>query len=76
MASRLDDPPQKVSFADQKVLTTKGGEAAIEATSEAVYLTISLRNAGTGIAVLDGWRFYPERHFGDRDAPAVEGSAA
>jgi hypothetical protein len=25
---------------------------------------MSLRNAGSGIAVLHGWRFYPERQFG------------
>jgi len=27
-----------------------------------VYLTLSVRNAGSGIAVLHGWRFYPERN--------------
>ena len=27
-----------------------------------VYLAIALRNAGNGIAVLQGWRFFPEAH--------------
>ena len=61
MPSRPDDPPQKISFIDEKHLVAKGGEGAAEASSGAVYLAISLRNAGTGIAVLHGWRFYPER---------------
>jgi hypothetical protein len=71
MPSRLDDPPQKITFIDEKLLVAKGGEAAAEATSEAVYLAISVRNAGSGIAVLHGWFFYPERHLADDDPPAL-----
>src|SRR5438128_676249 len=36
-------------------------DAAPTATDEAVYLALALRNVGSGIAVLHGWRFYPER---------------
>lgn len=61
MPSRLEDPPQKVSFADQHWVTIQGGHAAFEASPQAIYLVISLRNAGSGIAVLHGWYFYPER---------------
>jgi hypothetical protein len=61
MPSRLEDPPQKVSFADQHWVTIGGGHAAFEAGPDAVYLVIGLRNAGSGIAVLHGWCFYPER---------------
>jgi hypothetical protein len=61
MPSRLQDPPQKVSFADQHWVTIEGGHAAFEVTAEAIYLVIGLRNAGSGIAVLHGWYFYPER---------------
>src|SRR6059036_38303 len=55
MPSRLDDPPQKVGFADDTYLLTKGGYGAAVATDDAVYLAMSLRNAGAGIAVLHGW---------------------
>jgi hypothetical protein len=72
MPSRLDDPPQKVTFIDERVLVTKGGEGAAEASSEAVYLAISVRNAGTGIAVLHGWCFYPERLVGGGTPPPPE----
>ena len=27
-----------------------------------VYLAVALRNAGNGIAVLHGWRFFPDWH--------------
>jgi hypothetical protein len=61
MPSRLEDPPQKVSFADQHWVQIGGGHASFEAAPEAIYLVIGLRNAGSGIAVLHGWYFYPER---------------
>jgi hypothetical protein len=73
MPSRFDDPNQKVGFADGKWLHVAGGSGAAEATGEAVYLAISLRNAGAGIAVLHGWRLYPEAQIGKPDhAPLDE----
>jgi hypothetical protein len=74
MPSRLQDPVQKIHFADGKWLATPGGGASVETSDEAVWLTISLRNAGTGLAVLHGWRFYPERILssGTDSAPPLE----
>ena len=59
VASRPEDPPQKVNFIDGKWIMTPGGGAGAEATHDAIYLTLGLRNVGMGIAVLHGWRFYP-----------------
>ena len=61
LPSRLEDLTQKVTFVDDRTLVVGGGEAAGEFIGEAVYLAASLRNVGSGIAVLHGWRFYPER---------------
>ncbi len=72
MPSRLDDPPQKVGFADEKWLLAPGGGGAAESTGEAVYLALALRNVGTGIAVLHGWSFYPERRTSDEHAAPEE----
>jgi hypothetical protein len=58
--SRLDDPPQKIGYVDGKWVHVAGGSAAAEATDEAVYLAISVRNVGSGIAVLHGWSFHRE----------------
>lgn len=59
--SRLDDPVQKIGFADDHWLRPPGGGAAADVTDDAVYLAISLRNAGSGLALLHGWVFHPER---------------
>jgi hypothetical protein len=72
MPSRFDDAEQKVGFADGKWLKVAGGCGAAEATGEAVYLAISLRNAGAGIGVLHGWRLFPEAQFRDTDHAPLE----
>ena len=75
MPSRLDDPPVKVGFADDHFVRVEGGRGTAEATADAVYLTISLRNVGHGIAVLHGWRFDPARTAGEvtsSDRPDVD----
>ena len=71
--SRIDDPPQKIGFADAKWMHVPGGGGAAEANDEAVYLAMGLRNVGSGIAVLHGWWFDPERILGRGDhAPLDE----
>jgi hypothetical protein len=70
--SRLEDAAQEVSYADGKWVSLRGGEAVAETTSETVYLAISMRNAGSGIAVLHGWRFWPERRSSGDELPAPE----
>jgi hypothetical protein len=58
--SRLDDPPVKVTFVEERYLVAPGGAAVAEANDGAVLLAAALRNVGSGIAVLHGWHFYPE----------------
>jgi hypothetical protein len=72
MSSRLQDPPEKVGFHDGHWVKVDGGHAIAEVTDEAIYLAIALRNAGTGMAVLDRWDFYGEQLIGDQTyrAPA------
>jgi hypothetical protein len=65
LPSKLDDPPQKIGFTDEKWVVAEGGRAVAEAGDDAIYLAISVRNAGSGIAVLHGWSFYPARQPGD-----------
>src|SRR3954453_10092420 len=61
MPSRFDDPKQKVGFADNHFVAVDGGCGTAEVTDDAVYLTVSIRNACNGMAVLHGWRFRPRR---------------
>jgi hypothetical protein len=53
--SRLDDPDQKIMFVDQYWVRVRGGRAAVEHREGVVYLVMSLRNVGAGIAVCQGW---------------------
>jgi hypothetical protein len=68
--SRLDDSEQKVFFAGGGYLMVPGGRAVAQEEDGAIYLAASLRNAGSGLAVLHGWRFYPgDRRGEDRPGP-------
>jgi hypothetical protein len=69
LPSRLEDPPEKVGFQDDHWIHVPGGRAVAEVTERAVYLAISLRNMGAGLAVLNGWLFHPERLTGVADHP-------
>ena len=67
LPSKLDDPPQKVGFADEKWVVAPPGGAVAEVGDGAIYLAIALRNVGSGIAVLHGWSFYPELQRGSSE---------
>jgi hypothetical protein len=54
--SRSDDRGQGIGFVDGRWMNIPGGGAAVEATADAVYLALSLRNVGAGIAVLQAWQ--------------------
>ena len=77
MPSRREDATLKVNFGDQKFVHVPGGGAAADVgggdgsmgQDDAVYLAVGLRNAGNGIAVLCGWRFYPDWHRDEQHAP-------
>ncbi len=71
VSSRVQDLEQKVTFVDQHWVHTPGGGATAESTDEAIYLSMSLRNIGDGIAVLHGWVIHPEQMAGDRPHPPV-----
>jgi hypothetical protein len=53
--SRLDDPEQKIMFVDRHWVRAPPGGAGLERADGTVYLAMSLRNVGAGIAVCLGW---------------------
>ena len=69
MPSRLDDGTQKVFYGDGKHELIPGGRGAAEVDGGNVYLAISVRNIGRGIAVLHGWRFRAGRQPADGHPP-------
>jgi hypothetical protein len=65
MPSKLSDEPLKVNFGDNKWVRVPGGFAVAEIgggdgrlgpRDSVIYFSASLRNVGSGIAVLHGWR--------------------
>lgn len=68
MQSRREHPAQKIMFGDEQWFKLPGGSAIGEIRNsdgtDTVYLAMSLHNAGSGLAIIHGWRFYPERPHG------------
>jgi hypothetical protein len=54
--SREGDPVERVRFGDGQILNVPGHGAAVEFDHDVVYLALALRNGGTGLGVLHGWR--------------------
>jgi hypothetical protein len=61
LPSRVQDDPQKIGFADEHWVHAPGGGGVAEVANDIVYMAMSLRNVGSGIAVLDGWHLEPGR---------------
>jgi hypothetical protein len=55
MSSRLEDPEQKILFQEGRVLRVAGGTATLEVANDVVYMVISIRDVGTGLAVIHGY---------------------
>ena len=71
MHSRLEDPPQKLMWLDRHWARVNGGRAHVAAENENIYLAMSLRNAGSGIAVLHGWDAVTEEQMRNSQPPAA-----
>jgi hypothetical protein len=54
--SRLDDPGEKITWQEGRRTLVRGGRASVEVDGGDLFLAMSLRNVGAGIAVLQGWR--------------------
>jgi hypothetical protein len=63
--SREEDAPERVGFGDEVILTVPGHGAAVQLVDRRLYMAIGLRNGGSGLAVLHGWRV----HVTDRSQP-------
>ena len=55
-SSHPDDPYQKIRWGDDHWARLGGGRALLEEVDGVIYMAMALRNVGSGIAVLHGWR--------------------
>lgn len=69
ISSREQDPTQKVGFVDQHFVRIDGGRGSAEVTDDVIYLTMSLRNVGAGVAVLHGWRILTDAGASTANSP-------
>lgn len=73
LPSRLQDPEEKVGFADDHWVHVPGGHGSAEVIGDNIYLAIAVRNVGEGLAVLNEWKFYPDRAGLRGDQPDLDG---
>jgi hypothetical protein len=63
--SRPDvDPVERFGFGDTSMITLRPGNGLVRDAGGIIYLAIAVRNVGTGLAVLLGWRVSPRPEFG------------
>jgi hypothetical protein len=55
VTSRPDDPVQKLRWMDDHWAVLNGGQGIVDLVEDNIYLAISVRNAGSGLAVAQGW---------------------
>jgi hypothetical protein len=72
VASNESDELQRVSFYDVHGIALPGARGAVEIVNENAYIVISLRNIGSGIAVLHGGIVYAEFQRANVDPSPVE----
>jgi len=69
--SRLADADQKITFAEGVWHAVPGGRGMVVVRDDVVFMAVSLRNVGNGLAVLHGWHVQAERLF-TRDHPSID----
>jgi hypothetical protein len=70
--SAESDATLRVNFADVHGIAVPGGCAAVEIVEDRLYLVFSLRNVGSGLAVLHGGAVYPRREGASVELPPLE----
>ena len=54
--SREDDPLERIRFGDGQIVQVPGHGGAAEVHDDNVFMALGLRNGGSGLAVIHGWR--------------------
>lgn len=70
--SRDDDPDEAVRFGDAVTLVVGGHAGALEVHNDRVYVAMALRNGGSGLAIIHGWRAQVSDLTGS-EAPPLDG---
>ena len=71
--SRDDDLDELIRFGDGVVLRVPGHGGTLEVHEDRIYMAIALRNGGSGLAVIHGWRVQVLSLTAGATAPDVTG---
>jgi hypothetical protein len=67
-----EDPVESIRFGDEQVLHVDGHGGATVIAGDVVYLAMGVRNGGSGLGVIHGWRAEPRNTDQVNDRPDVE----
>lgn len=70
--SREDDPTERIRFGDGVVVRVGGHGGIVELNEDKLYMAISLRNGGAGLAVIHGWHVVPHPSSMGMPQPDIE----
>jgi hypothetical protein len=70
--SRREDPVEKIMWGDRHWSRVPGGQAWVEEGPDAIYLAMSLRNVGAGMAVIHGWHAESDLQIAVGEHAAIE----
>jgi hypothetical protein len=75
MSSRLTDTEQKIMWGDEHWARLSGSGAIAEVVDDNLYLAMSVRNSGSGVAVIHGWHLVLRELQQDTRTPSPTSSA-
>jgi hypothetical protein len=67
-----EEPVESIRFGDEQVLHVDGHGAAVVIAGDVVYLGMGVRNGGSGLGVIHGWRAEPRNPDFVNDRPDLE----
>jgi hypothetical protein len=70
--SHDDDPEQSVRFGDGELINLRGHSGTVELRRDNLYMAISVRNGGNGLALIQAWRIEVADQTGNRPPPTDE----
>jgi hypothetical protein len=70
--SRSNDVTETVPYDGGHLVSVSGGGAVVEVEDDVVYLALSLRNVGAGIAVLQSWQVHDRVLRAEEPAPEMD----
>ena len=66
------DRTERIMWVDKHWAEVRGGRGSVEIEDGTIYLAMSLRNAGSGVAVLQAWHVVPRFTPAERAYPPLE----